>query len=260
MTDRYADAVRARRAELRAVRSELSGSHRAELRTALALARISASDATSAALRGLSREARRRAETADRAGRVELPAAVGAAVAAVATSVDEALVGELGPALRRAAGARGLGMPAGWPRFEPPRLPDVADAWPQRPAGRTHVVAGAVEGMALWRAALVPLAALPLLGLPALGGPALAPLAVGIAAAGLAVAISGRRVVAERAALRRGVDEAVAAARVAIDADVARRLVELERVAGVELDRAVERRRAAVDAELRALSSEVANG
>ena len=40
MPDRYADAVRARRAELRAERELLGGGHRGELRTALALSRV----------------------------------------------------------------------------------------------------------------------------------------------------------------------------------------------------------------------------
>jgi hypothetical protein len=251
MTDRYADAVRARRAELRAERAALAGTHRVELRTELALARLAVTDLVATALRQLTREARDRVACADRVGRKRIPADVATAVAALAALVDAELTGELAPALRRIAGGRALEMPDGWPAVPTGRPPLVDDAF-ARP--RTPLLAGALEGITVWRTALVPIAALPLLGLPVLGGPALAPLAIGTAAAALVVAVRHRRAQVERAALARAVDEAVATARALLDADTGRRLLELERSAGAELDQAVLRRRAAVEAELRELS------
>ena len=251
MTDRYADAVRARRAELRAERAALAGSHRVELRTELALARLAVTDLVATALRQLTREARDRVAAADRIGRERIPADVAAAVAALAALVDAELIGELAPALRRIAGSRALELPDGWPAVPTGRPPLVADAF-ARP--RTPLLAGTLEGITVWRTALVPVAALPLFGLPVLGGPALAPLALGTAMAALVVAVRHRRAEVERVALTRAVDEAVATARALLDADTGRRLLELERSAGAELDHAVLRRRAAVEAELRELS------
>lgn len=256
MTDRYADAVRARRAELRAERAALAGSHRAELRSELALARLAAAELAATALRQLGREARDRIATADRAGRARLPAEVGTAVAAIAAAVDGELTGELAAALRRIAGVRALQLPEGWPAVPTGRPPVVDDAF-ARP--RTPLLAGAAEGIAVWRTALVPVAALPVLGLPVLGGPALAPLATGLAVAGLVLAVRHRRGVAERMVLQRATDEALATARAQLDADTGRRLLELERAAGEELDRAAQQRRAVVEAELRELSPVVAD-
>ena len=50
--------------------------------------------------------------------------------------------------------------------------------------------------------------------------------------------------------------EVVSTVRTALETELAYRVVELERVAGAELDEAAERRRAEVDAELRALAPE----
>jgi hypothetical protein len=251
VTDRYADAVRARRAELRADLATLTGSHRAELRSELALARLATAEIASTALQQLAREARVRIGTADRAGRARVPADVGAAVTAIAAAVDDELTGELAPALRRTAGSRALALPDGWPALPAARPPVVDDAF-VRP--RTPLLAGTMESITVWRTALVPIAALPLLGLPVLGGPALAPLAIGLAVAGFVVAVRHRRGLAERMALQRVTDEALAIARTRLDADTGRRLLELERSAGADLDRAVLRRRADVDHELRELS------
>ncbi|MDT7710743.1 MAG: hypothetical protein QOG20_6350, partial [Pseudonocardiales bacterium] len=55
-------------------------------------------------------------------------------------------------------------------------------------------------------------------------------------------------------------DELLAAGRVALEVDLARRLLELERSLGATLDAAVARRRAALEAELRSLSPEVVPG
>ena len=257
MADRYADAVRARRAELRAERASLAGGYRAELRSELALGRLVASDAAATALAELGREARAHAEAADRARLAALPERITAALDAVAVAVHSRMAAELGPALRRIATSRALRLDAGWPRLPGPRLP-VATVPEPEPLPARSLLTGTAEGLAFWRLALLPLAVLPLLGLPAMGGPAFAPLAAGVGATAAVAAFRSRRLALQRAALRRCADDAIAAAAAAIDADVGRRLLELERAAGAELDAAVAARRALVDAELRALAPEEA--
>jgi hypothetical protein len=61
-------------------------------------------------------------------------------------------------------------------------------------------------------------------------------------------------VAADRARLRRWAAEAVSTVRTAVDTELARRALELERVAGAALDEAVAGRRAVLDAELQALA------
>lgn len=257
MPDRYADAVRARRSELRAERLLLDGAHRGELRSELALSRIAASAAATTALTELAREARLHVEGADREGRARLPASLAAALDAVAVMVHARWVAELAPALRRIATGRSLVTDRDWPRLPGPRLPVVVVPSAPDPVRQARtLLVGAADGVALWRLVLLPLAVLPLLGLPALGGPALAPFAAGVAVAGVVVAVRSRRATLERAGLRRCVDETLTAGRAVVEADLGRRLLELERAVGAELDVAVARRRAVVEAELRVLASD----
>jgi len=61
-------------------------------------------------------------------------------------------------------------------------------------------------------------------------------------------------VAADRVRLRRWADEVVATVRAALDTELARRAIEVERVAAAELDDLVARRLTRVDAELRALT------
>jgi hypothetical protein len=56
--------------------------------------------------------------------------------------------------------------------------------------------------------------------------------------------------------LLRCVDETLRAARSAFEADLGRRLLELERSAGADLDAAAARRRAVVDVESRKLTAD----
>lgn len=253
MPDRYGDAVRARRRELVEERGRL-GTHRTELRSELALSRIAAADALAAACTRLGREARAHIEHPDRAVRRGLPARLGPALDTLAAGVDTHWAAEVGAGLRRIAAARSLdvGPLAAWPTLPAARPLPVAPRCPER----SSLLSGAVDGLALWRLVLLPLAALPVLGLPALGGPALAPLAVGVGVAVAVIAVRSRRVALERAALRRCVDETLAAARAALDTDLGRRLLELERSAGADLDAAVARRRAAVETEWRELTAD----
>ena len=63
-----------------------------------------------------------------------------------------------------------------------------------------------------------------------------------------------RRGHAEQALLRRQVDAVLGQARITLRVDVERMLLEVERSAAAELDSAVQRRRAVVEAELLALT------
>lgn len=266
MPDRYADAVRARREELRVERALLDGSHRTELRNELALSRIAAAESATAALADLAREARIRIDAgageigageveAGEVGVGEVPAQVAGALVAVAERVHSGLAVELAPAVRRIATRRGVPVPAGWPPLPAPRF--IAPEQRVEPIRRGRsLIAGAAEGVAVWRLLLLPLAVLPLLGLPALGGLRFAPLAAGLALAAIALTIRSGRAALRRAALRRCVEEMITSARSTIDADLGRMLLEIDRAIGVDLDTAVHRRRAAVDAQLRALAAD----
>ncbi|MDT7577647.1 MAG: hypothetical protein QOH17_3980, partial [Pseudonocardiales bacterium] len=97
--DRYGNAVRARRVELRAEQGPLSGTHRAELRAEIGLARIRAADATAAALTDLAGEARSHAGHPDRTVRRSLPARLPAALDDIAAQVHVGLLAALAPAL-----------------------------------------------------------------------------------------------------------------------------------------------------------------
>lgn len=250
--DRYGDAVRARRAELRAEQGPLSGTHRAELRAELALARIVATDAAAEAFADLAREAAVHAAHPDRTVHRSLPARLPGALDAVAERVHAATLAALAPAVRRIAAVRRLDLGPRWPAL-PSRYLPLPDRAPPAPA-RAPRLAGAAEGLAVWRVALVVLAAMPLVGLPVWGGPALAPVAVGSGAAAVTVAVLIRRGGVERAVLQRQVDAVLAQGRTALRVDVERMLLELERAVAGELDAAVERRRTAVESELLALS------
>jgi hypothetical protein len=255
MADRYAEAVRARRRELRELRAHLAGGHRGELRSCLALSRLAAAGHAAAAFAGLREEAARYVRRGDRHARERLRQQLEPAVCAIAAAVGERWAAELAPPLRRIASERGLTMEPGWPRLPAPRAPVVR--LPAEPPGPPpSVLTGVVEGAALWRLVGVPMAALPLLGLPALAGPALAPLAVGAGVTAVALAARTRRTATARARLHRTVEHVVTAAAAAIDADLDRRLVELERSACAALDAAVLRRRAAVDHELALLAAD----
>jgi hypothetical protein len=256
--DRYADAVRARRAELRGARALLLGGHRAELRGGLAAGRLAASAELSTTLAGLGRELRHHADTADGTGRAALPALTAAAVGRLAARTADGWAAALLPGVRRVAAAccvscgtaSGTDPVAAVLARPPPPVALPAPGPP--PAAVRALLAGAAGGT--WRLALFPVAVLPAVGLPALGGRAVLPLAVGVGLALLVAAARAHRVATDRARLRSWAAEVVGAVRTALETELAYRLLELERVAGAELDETVERRRAEVDAELRALA------
>jgi hypothetical protein len=265
--DRYADAVRARRAELRAARTMLLGGHRAELRSGLAVGRLAACAELTAASAALARELRRHADAADRPERALLPARVRAAVDRLAAGIGSRWAASVLPEIRRVAAERGVPEAVPWPRADAPSTPDAPDRLtallarpptvalpaPDPPPGAVRaLLAGAVGGT--WRLALLPAAVLPAIGLPALGGRPAVPLALGLGAALLVAAARAHRTAADRARLRRWGVEVVAVVRGALDAELSRRLLEVERLVAAELDEAVTRRREEIDAELRALA------
>jgi hypothetical protein len=255
--DRYADAVRARRAELRAMRALLIGGPR-ELRHRLTVARLGASAELAAALAGLALELRHHVARADTAGRAALPALAGVAVGRLVDRVVAGWAVSLLAGLRCVAAARCVpGTPLGAVADPVVGLvtgrPQVALPGPDPPPGAARALFAGVTG-GTWRVALLPAAFLPAVGLPALGGRAVLPPALGIAAALLVLGARAHRVAADRARLRRWADEVVAAVRTAVETELTRRALEVERVAGAELDELVARHLARVDAELRALA------
>jgi hypothetical protein len=266
--DRYADAVRARRAELRAARALLLGGHRAELRHGLAVARLTASAELATVCAGLDRELRDHVERADRAGRVDLPALVSAGLDRAAGYLAERWAAVVLPGVRRVAAVRDLPPPVPWPGSSGPVDPVTAlltarpavplPAPDPSPGGLRTLLTGTTGGT--WRLALLPAAALSAAGLPALGGRSLLPAAVGVGLALLVAAARVRREAAERARLRRWCAEVVTTLRQAWETELSRRLLEVEQLAGAALDDAVACRRAEVDAELRTLAPEPVDG
>jgi hypothetical protein len=257
MPDRYADAVRARRTELRALRARLGGGHRDELRSALALSRLGGSAEITAALAALGAEAATHLERADRADRRRFAARLGQAVEETADRLHTRWAADLRPALLRIARARSLPVRPGWPGLPDPPAP--SDRFrldpPPLPAGRLRsALAGAAHGAALWRLLLVPLLALPIWGLPAVGGRPLVPLAAGTGIAVITAAARSRCVAAERSRWRRYADDVLAAARLRWEADLGRRLIEVEVAVAGGLDAAVRQRRAEIEDELARLA------
>jgi hypothetical protein len=259
--DRYADAVRSRRAELRTVRAMLLGGHRVELRHTLTASRLTASAELAAALASLGRELRHHAAHANRAGRAAVPALAAAAVAALVDRVVAGWATAVLPGLRRLAAPRcvpgTLPGPAG--ALEPvvtvlARRPSITLPGPDPPPSAAGALLAGVTG-GTWRLALVPAAVLPAVGLPALGGRALLPPALGIALALLITAARAHRTAEDRARLRRWADDVVMVVRSELDTELARRLIDVERVAAAELDELVARRLDLIDTELRAIAA-----
>jgi hypothetical protein len=255
--NRYDDAVTARRAELRAHRALLLGGHHSELRGHLALSRLAVASAATLALAALAAEAATHIE-AGRAARERLPALLTEALAGLSAELHARWAGELVAPLRLAARRRGLAMPSGWPRLPRPG-PPPAVGYP--PSGRRPVRV-ALRGPAVWRLALLPPALLPLFGISMAGGPptlpgrVLLPFACGLSLCGIGVAIGASCAALQRAGWRAHVDSALAIARATLDADLGRRVLELEQSAAADLDGAVGRRRAAVEAELAGLAAD----
>ncbi|MGD9525294.1 hypothetical protein [Pseudonocardia sp.] len=243
--DRYADAVRARRAELRAARDRLAGVHR-DLRSALTIARLGASAEFADATGRLAAEARAFLKAAERRERARFPAVLLDAAERLRAWAAPRRAGTVRAAARRVATRRGIPVGAAWPVLadDPPRpLPAPAT----EPGGSPwSSIAGG------WRAALLPAATLPLTGLSvASPGAVVATSALGL---GAAVLVGGHQsATAERARLRRWSDEVLLAVRADGDAALARMVLRIEQAAG-ELDAAIAAARAGIDAELAELA------
>jgi hypothetical protein len=252
MPDRYADAVRARRAELRALRELLVGGHRAELRTELATVKVAVAALLGAALTAVAREFRGQVERADGRTRTVLPELLLAEVEDTLARERYAGLAAAAAAARRTAAVRSVPFDPAWPargRGSPRRrIPEPPPLEP--PPGAARALLVGVAGS--WRLALVPLVALSVVGI---AGPALLPLALGTGVAAVLAAGRARAVAHERARLRQWADEVLAGARAWADAELVAAFLELERVAGADLDAAVARRRGEVEAELAALAT-----
>lgn len=249
--DRYAEAVLARRAELRVVRSELTGGHRGALRSTLALARLGVAAEFGAELTRLAGQARTYLDGAAAPDRARFPILMLDAVEHLQRWASARRTATVCAAAGRVAARCGVQIEPGCrPNDEPHRPPP-----PPRP-GRWWWP-GVVGG---WRAALLPAAALPVLGLPMVAGSTPVLLAIGLGIVTAALVGGHYAATADRARLRAWCDELLAAVRVHSEAALARLLIQVEQAAGAQLDAAVARRRAEVDAELGALSPERSRG
>ncbi|MDT7703102.1 MAG: hypothetical protein QOJ30_5427 [Pseudonocardiales bacterium] len=251
MNDRHAAAVRTRQGELRAERAALGGGHRAESRSALALARLDLATALRAEVLGLRADAGRRIARTGGRGRARLPEVLGAALTEAAARLERRVRARALPPLRALAGGLGLD-PALVDPGSPPEPPPVRLPPPPALPGWPHLLLRAGPGA--WRPLLA--AALPLLGLPVLpltGLRALLPLLMGLSVAAVAGTIVAQRAAADRTRWGGWVAEALEGFGAAYDTVVGRRLIEVERRVGTALDAAVAARRAEVVAELQAL-------
>lgn len=237
MPDRYADAVAARRRELRDQQRLLAGGLRTELRDALVHARATAAAGAAADLTDL------RHELDARHG----PALVVAAVREVEAHAYERWAETAGEAVFRTALHRELPVcppvPAGGPVV-------AAGPPPPRPVRLADVLADA----GTWRLAVLPLAVAPLTG-PA--GPAVLLPALGAGVLVLVAVVRGRHAAARRARMRSWSTEVLAEARARIDVELGRRTAALAADAGTVLDAALAGRRVAVEAELALLTTGV---
>jgi len=242
-SSRHAQALRARRSELRAERVALDG-HRGELRAELALARLDAAARMSGELAHLDGQARAYLDAAGRADRSRLPAVLAAAVEQLRHGAQAHRAATVHAAARRVAARRGLALgelPGGLGPPGPLRLPT-----PDPPAPWWTGIAGG------WRTALLPAAVLPLLGLPVVGGSAVLAAGLGLVAATAATTRRGN--LADRARLHRWCQEVLTQVRAEGADALARLLVEVEQQVSTALDRAVDRRRSVVTAELTELT------
>lgn len=233
MPDRHAEAVRARRHELRAQHALLVPG-RAALRDALAAARAATLAEAAVELADVRRGlpgSYPAAQVAEAARAVE--------AAAYRRFTDRAVAAERGTAADR-------GLTAAVPPDDPP-----PPAVPGPPGPRPTRVLETLADAGTWRPAVLPLAAAPLTGF---AGPSVALPAAGAAVLVLVAVVRSRRAAADRARLRRWVADLLDATGTRIDAELTRRTLARAAAGAVRLDAALAGRRSAIDAELAAIT------
>lgn len=249
MDEPFAAAVRARRAELRAAVPGLSGGHRTRLRTELTLVGLEARQRLGAGLAIVAEEGTRWIAHSATIDRSTLPAAVQHALSTVVGSAHAGADSMARTVVLRVAGRAlavvpGVLLTTSPARREPPvRLPDP----PRR--------------LPWWRSACrgstgVPrllLVLTPSCGVPVAGGRGSLPLAVGLGVAGVVAFALWQSRSGERERWRRWLAGCVEHARLAAESELTRLLLLREQEAAETLDAAIAVRRAAVEAELRAL-------
>jgi hypothetical protein len=270
--DRFAEALSARRSELRAAR-RAAEAPRVALRAELALVTVAARADLPAAL-GVLRDS---AGPWLRVAPARLPAELGPALAALRARVVGAAEAQGESAVLRVAGGvagpepvpdelvgplvrqrseRGLGAPGfgAWPAGVGSGGGSGALSLPAPPrrVGWVEALVRSGGGGAV-RVALVLAAGAPALGLTVAGGRVLLPLTIGLAVAAVALLAAHRRRAVERERWARWVDATLAAAGAAVRAELDTALITLEQRAGPALDRLAADRRAAVVHELRTL-------
>lgn len=229
--DRVLEAASVRRRELAATRRRLAGGHRADLRTALGLARLSCSAGLTADLDDLGRRAALRVGTAGRAERAQFGSWLAGELAQVRCRSEARYASTAGPAVRRVAA--GL-----CPGAAPMPLPDG-------PAGtgpRVMALPVAAErGLPVDPRLLAGLAGLPVLGVGGIGG------ATALIVAGLLLVLGAlahtRSTASARARLLEGAARVIAATGLDAERALARRSIETEHAVGAALERALADRR-----------------
>jgi hypothetical protein len=234
--DRFGDAVRSRRRELRDRRALLHGSARTALRDALAAARAATLADVAADLADLRRQIDGHPA-----------AAVGAAARAVEEAAHARWAERAVAAERGTAADRGVAVPV------PPDDPLPARVADPRPPTRTGPGA-ALADPGVWRLAGLPLVVASLCGF---AGPAVLLPALGTAVLLLVVVVRFRRAATDRARLLRWSTDLLADTHSRIDAELARRAVVRAAAAGARLDAALTERRKAVESEIALLTPEV---
>lgn len=243
-------ALRARRAELVAVRRGSGRGYQLRLRALTQRARVESGHDVTRELRELAGWFRARVDAADRGALARLPTELDPALATVAARLSagmahrvaglaEEVLGELFTPDERAAVGTALG------RREPVLL--TARPATVRTGGaedRLMVVAGASGGIGLGRLVVAPLVLVP--GLNVL----LVPLTLGLGAGAAWWMARARAHVADKAHLRSWLTEALADARASLDQVVAEQLIEVEHQLGAAVDDALGREVDRLDAEL----------
>ena len=246
--------LRRRRAELETARTSLRREHHVRWRAELAGARLAAVDDLGRRIRVLGARHREHIDTASRAELADL----GPQVARDLTAVADTVLADLADRLRGLVDGTlaGLLSPAELARLRlpaPEARPDVPVPAPRAP-DRLLVVAGASGGLGLSRLALLPLLAVPVA--PVVGA-ALVPVSVGIGLGAATWLARARRRAAERAHARTWLAEALGQARTDLERVLVDALIVADREITLALDRALDERGRALDAELSALAEEV---